>query len=87
MALIRDELIEAEARAIMRAAIEKSGWYPRLQGAVRQRRIDQDVDLNWHLMLPQVRERLEQRNGREALEAVAQSKTLRRSCDYDDNKV
>jgi hypothetical protein len=48
MALIRDELIEAEARAMMRAAIEKSGWYPGLQGAARQRRIDQDVDLHWH---------------------------------------
>ncbi len=87
MALIRDELIEAEARAMMRAAIEKSGWYPGLQGAARQRRIDQDVDLHWHLMLPQARERLEQRNGREALEAVAHPKTPRGSCDHDSNEV
>ena len=60
MALIRDELIEAEARAIMRAAIEKSGWYPSLQGEARQRGIDQDTDLHWHLMLPKARENLEQ---------------------------
>jgi len=86
MALIRDELIEAEARALMRAASEKSGWYPGLQGAARQRRIDQDVDLHWHLMLPQARERLEQQNGGEVLEAVAQPKTPRRSCDYGGNK-
>ena len=60
MALIRDEQIEAEARAMMRATIEKSGWYPNLQGAALQRRIQQDVDLHWHLMLPKVREGLEQ---------------------------
>ena len=60
MALIRDELIEAEARALMRAAIEKSGWYPSLQGAARQRRIDHDVDLNWYLMVSKAREHLEQ---------------------------
>jgi hypothetical protein len=71
MALIRDELIEAEARAMMRAAIEKSGWYPSLQGTARQRRIEQDVDLHWHLMLPQAREHLEQGNGGEPLDAVA----------------
>jgi hypothetical protein len=59
MALIRDELIEAEARAMMPATIEKSGWYPSLQGAARARRIDQDVDLQWHLLVPTVRERLE----------------------------
>jgi hypothetical protein len=60
MALIRDELIEAEARAMMRAAIERSGWYPSLQGAARARRIEQDVDLHWHLMLPKARDNLEQ---------------------------
>jgi hypothetical protein len=60
MLLIRDEQLEAEARAMMRATIEKSGWYPSLRGEARQRRIEQDVDLHWHLMLPKVRERLEQ---------------------------
>ncbi|MBL0407128.1 hypothetical protein JKG68_24650 [Microvirga aerilata] len=85
MTLIRDELIEAEARAMMRAAIEKSGWYSSLQGIARQRRIEKDIDLHWHLMLPQARERLEQRNGGEALETEVQSKMLRGSCDHDSN--
>ena len=61
MALIRDEQIEAEARAMMRATIEKSGWYPSLQGAARQRRIEQDVEENWPLMLADARKCLEQR--------------------------
>jgi hypothetical protein len=60
MALVRDEQIEAEARTMMRASIEKSGWYPSLRGEARRRRIEQDVDLHWHLMLPKARERLEQ---------------------------
>ncbi len=85
MALIRDELIEAEARALMRAAIEKSRWYPSLQGTARQRRVEQDVDLHWHLMLPQALERLERRNGGEPLEAVAQSETPHRSRDYKED--
>ena len=60
MALIRDEQIEAEARAMMRATIENSGWYPSLRGEARRRRIEQDVDLHWHLMLPKARQRREQ---------------------------
>jgi hypothetical protein len=87
MTLIRDELIGAEARAMMRAAIEKSGWHPSLQGIARQRRIEKDIDLQWHLMLPQARERLEQRNGGEALETEVQSKTPRGSCDHYSNGV
>ena len=86
MALIRDELIEAEARAMMRAAIEKSGWYPILQGAARQRRIDQDIDLHWHLMVSKARERLEQRSGGKALEAMAQSETPHHSRDCEGNE-
>lgn len=65
MALIRDEQIEAQAREMMRATIERSGWYPSLQGAARQRRIDQDVDLHWYLMLPKLLERLEQCRSRQ----------------------
>jgi hypothetical protein len=65
MALIRDEQLEAEARTMMRATIEKSGWYPSLQGATRQRRIEQDVDLHWRLMLPKARERLDQCRSRQ----------------------
>jgi hypothetical protein len=55
----RDEEIEAEARALLREAIERSGWYPDLRGKKRQSRIEQDVDLHWHLMLSEARSRLE----------------------------
>ncbi len=48
MNLTRDEEIEAEARALLRDAIERSGWYPNLRGKERQERIEQDVDLHWH---------------------------------------
>jgi hypothetical protein len=39
-----DEEIEAKARAMMRDSIERSGWYPLLQGKFRQERIEQDVE-------------------------------------------
>jgi hypothetical protein len=55
----QDEEIEAEARALLRDAIERSGWYPDLHGERRQQRIDRDVDLHWHLMLSEACERLD----------------------------
>ncbi|GEO18082.1 hypothetical protein [Microvirga aerophila] len=57
-----DEDIEAEARAMMRDMIERSGWYPSLRGEERQQRIEQDVDQNWPLMVPDARKRLEERD-------------------------
>jgi hypothetical protein len=57
---IRDDEIEAEARTLIRDAIERSGWYPDLPKEKRQERIEQDVELHWHLMLPEARKRLEQ---------------------------
>ncbi len=56
----RNEQIEAEARALLRDAIERSGWYPDLHGERRQERIEQDVDLHWPLMLSEARRRLDQ---------------------------
>jgi hypothetical protein len=55
---IPDEEIEAEACAMLRESIERSGWYPKLQGEFRQARIEQDVDLHWHLMIDEARKRL-----------------------------
>ncbi len=63
MAAIRDEEIEAEARAILREMIEQSGWYRGLSAAERTRRIEEDVDRNWPLMLREARRRLEHRKG------------------------
>lgn len=41
---LRDDEIEAEARAMVRRMIEESGWYPALRGEFRQKRIEQNVD-------------------------------------------
>jgi hypothetical protein len=60
---LRDEDIEAEARAILRETIERSGWYPELRGEDRRRRIEQDVEQHWHLMRAEAVKRLEQRRG------------------------
>jgi hypothetical protein len=58
---LRDEEIEAEARAILRKMIEDSGWYPTLRGEERRKRIEQDIDLHWPLMIRDAMKRLEQR--------------------------
>ena len=50
MAEIQENEIEVEARAIMRKMIEESGWYPLLRDEHRQKRIEQDVEMHWHLM-------------------------------------
>jgi chemotaxis regulatin CheY-phosphate phosphatase CheZ len=59
---IRDEDIEAEARAMMRDMIKRAGWYSSLSKAAREHPIKQDVDRHRHLMVPDARKRLEQRN-------------------------
>jgi hypothetical protein len=48
---LRDEEIEAEARAMVRDMIQRSRWYPSLPEEERNRRIEEDVELNWPLML------------------------------------
>lgn len=60
MSEIADDDIEALARAMLRDTIERSGWYPSLRGEFRQARIEQDVELHWHLMINDARKRLEQ---------------------------
>ena len=61
-----DDKIEAQARALLRETIERAGWYPSLRRSEREKRIEQDVNLHWHLMVPEVQKRLEQgiRQGR-----------------------
>jgi plasmid stability protein len=61
MAASRDEQIEAEARAILRETIERSGWYPGVSKAVRAQLIEQDVDRHWYLMREDAVKRLDQR--------------------------
>jgi hypothetical protein len=55
----QDEEITALARALLRETIERSGWYPALQGEERRKRIEKDVELHWHLMMPEARKRWE----------------------------
>ncbi|MBM6584421.1 hypothetical protein ILT44_29980 [Microvirga sp. BT689] len=61
-----DDEIEATARALLRETIERAGWYPSLRRSEREKRIAQDLHLHWHLMVPELRKRLEQgiRQGR-----------------------
>jgi hypothetical protein len=61
VATIRDEEIEAEARAMLREVIQRSGWYPSMHKEERNRRIEQDVDQHWYLMRQEAVKRLEQR--------------------------
>lgn len=61
MAESRDDEIEAEARALLRETIERSGWYPELRGEWRTQRIEQDVERLWHLMIEDARKRLDAR--------------------------
>ncbi|MBQ0819315.1 hypothetical protein KBI52_03590 [Microvirga sp. HBU67558] len=55
---IRDDKVEAVARAILRETIERSSWYPELRGKRRLEQIDQDVERHWHLMIDEARKRL-----------------------------
>ncbi len=63
MAEIPDEEVIALAKALLRQTILASGWYPSLRDAERQKRIEQDVDLHWPMMLRDARKRLEQDGG------------------------
>jgi hypothetical protein len=63
---IRDDEIEAEARTLLHEAIERSCWYPDLSRKKRQERIEQDVELHWHLMIWNARKQLEQRQTSDA---------------------
>ena len=58
---ISDDEVIALAKALLRQTILASGWYPSLSDADRQKRIDQDVDLHWPLMLRDARKRLEEK--------------------------
>ncbi len=66
MAEISDDEVIALAKALLGQTILTSGWYPSLPDAQRQKRIDQDVDLHWPLMMADARKRLEkERDGRQ----------------------
>ncbi|WP_262028310.1 hypothetical protein [Microvirga sp. Mcv34] len=58
MASIGPDQVEAEARALLKEAIERSGWYPILSDAERDKRIEQDVERYWHMMTQEAARRL-----------------------------
>jgi hypothetical protein len=60
----QDEEIEAEARAVLRGALQRSGWYYGLPEDERNRRIEEDVGRYWQLMRHEAMKRLEQRKKR-----------------------
>jgi hypothetical protein len=57
---LHDKEIEARARAMLREAIQRSGWYPALQEKERQQLIERDVERHWYLMMDDARKCLEQ---------------------------
>ena len=58
MASIGPDQVEREARALLKEAIERSGWYPILSGAERNKRIEQDVNRYWPVMALEAAQRL-----------------------------
>ena len=60
-----DEEVETEARSLIRKRIQKSGWYPDLSSEERRRRIREDVDRHWHLMIDEATRRLSERSGQQ----------------------
>jgi hypothetical protein len=58
MASIGPDQVEAEARALLKEAIERSGWYPVLSPTERDKRIEQDVERYWHVMAQDAAQRL-----------------------------
>lgn len=58
MATIEADEIEAKARAILRARIEGSPWYPNLSEEDRAERIAQDVECYWPTMVHEGARRL-----------------------------
>ncbi len=61
MATIGADAIEAEARAILRARIEASPWYPNLSEEDRSERIAHDVECYWPTMVHEAAKRLADR--------------------------
>ncbi|KLK90882.1 hypothetical protein AA309_23480 [Microvirga vignae] len=58
MASIGPDQVEAEARGLLKEAIERSGWYPILSDVERDKRIERDVERYWHVMAPEAAQRL-----------------------------
>jgi hypothetical protein len=58
MATITLNVIEAEARALLRERIERTPWYPNLSDEDRAERIAHDVECYWPTMIHEAARRL-----------------------------
>jgi hypothetical protein len=58
---LSDAEVEAEARSLLRKTILNSGWYPELSKKDRQKRIEEDVERYWHLMIKEASQVLNDR--------------------------
>jgi tRNA(Ser,Leu) C12 N-acetylase TAN1 len=64
---IKDDEIEDEARAMLREQIERTPWFKvRMTKEQRRAAIEQEVDRNWHLLVPEVMKRLVDRAAQES---------------------
>jgi hypothetical protein len=63
---ILDADVRAEAKAMLREIILRSGWYPQLDPDLREQRIDRDVEEHWHLTAIDARLKLETREAGQA---------------------
>ncbi len=70
MPTIRNDEVEAEARALLREQIDRSPWFREgLTDTERQKRISLEVDAWWHLKVEEAAQRLVDRAAyREAAE-------------------
>jgi hypothetical protein len=67
LAMIRDDEIEGEARTLLQELIERTPWFKICMTREQRREaIEQEVDRNWHLMLPEAAKRLVERAARES---------------------
>ena len=58
MAAVTSDELEVEARAILREQIARSPWFCGSGDEERLERIEQEVDLWWHLMIREAATRL-----------------------------
>ncbi len=63
MAIISNQDIEAEARALLHKQIQESAWYPWMKEADRRKRIEEDVDRYWYVKVSEASRKLLDRSG------------------------
>ena len=66
MAILSDEEVEIEARAMLRERIERTPWFQHgMTRKQRQTAIEREVDQTWHLFILDAAQRLVDRVGQD----------------------